>query len=373
MPANSDIVRIQNVRRFDQVVSRVTYRMEQSPSRIFQEMMPGSIMRYTEDIGPWEGRGDEHWEVPTTAQDAHAVSRSERADRGEYDMHHIVAKRGVDMAGRTQRVDQEDFDYGGMPQEKVVELSARPRRDWNKTAAETILDVLTQGAFGRTDDTPQEAFQPSVTDFNGNTINFPQATEDSDFVADVVAHSGQNVNWPLRDGSTTGTGHDHVSNAAGGSWTLSLGRTARDHIREHPGNGRVYALCGANVAADVRSKAKTEYGAVESRTEFITTGDEDAGAFADIAPLATLESVDYFHMPDMPDDIAVYLASNKQPVYASPGAVSAEGRQLANGDWTENIEQTTGGELSGLKWGYRRWFDAGVQDPTALFVQEVTA
>lgn len=368
-----EFLRINNVKRFEQVLSRVTMRMDQDPSQAFSQAFPGMIGQLTEPLGPWRGREEMRMEIPGIQDDARAVARQERAEHGDYDAFHIVALRGMELAGPSQTVYQADFDFGGMPAEKAAHLAARPRRDWNRTVTRAMLDVITQGAFTDGSNDPSEAFAWSVTDQRGNTVTQDLATENSDQVAAVVAHSGQSVNWPLRDGGETSTGHDHVETAAGASWTIALGNSARDNIVEHPGNGRVRGFAGANVAADIRSVAKTEYGAIESRVPLISQGDARENGFGEVHPIAPLESVDYFFAPDMPDDIIVYVAGNKRPVYASVGAVGAEGQNLDVGDWTENLAATTGGEIQGTKWGYRRFISMGVHDPTAIYVQEITA
>jgi len=192
-------------------------------------------------------------------------------------------------------------------------------------------------------------------------------------VPTVVANSTQTVTWPLRDGEVTATGHDHLLPAAGATWTVALAATARDLITEHPGNGRVVGYVGANVSADVRAALKTEYGAVESRVPFIISGDVNGGGFGSATQIGMIDEVEYFHCPDVPDDIAVYVASNKKPFYLAPGAVGVNGENLSITAWTENLAATTGGEIRGLRYGYRDWVTMGVRDPTAVVVQEITA
>jgi hypothetical protein len=365
-----EILRIQNFEVFDQVLAKVEKRRRMDPAAVHDEAVPGFLSGVAQRLGAWRGREERRFEVPLTSEKARAVSRLERAHHGEQELMHIVAKQGVEAAAPTQAVLPKHMEYGGIERDDAIEQASRPIWDWNRTFAEILLDVFTQGAFSDSNDSPTEGFAWSVEDQHGNTVQKDTIAESEDEVPDVVAHSGQSATWPLRDGTLTGTGHDHVDTSVSAPWDASAGQTARDHITEHPGNGSVRAIAGSNIAADVQDTAKTERGAIESRVQFIEEApDDDAGPFADVEAVARIESVNYFHSPEIPDDMAVYYAGNAAPLYASVGAVGANGEELANGGWTENLEETTGGELKGRKFGFRQFLNAGVHDPTAMFIQ----
>lgn len=363
--------KIRNYTQWLEVHDRVQQRLDMNPARVFEMAAPNVLGQVAESVGPWEERHTKRWSFYDANDDARAIGPQERAREGDLAEKHIVAPPGFEMAGPTHVVTPKDFRYAGMNLNQAAERAARPRLSWNQKVAKVLMDVLTQGAFSDANDNPSDNFAWTADDQNGNTITQDLATQNSEQVAAVVANSTQSMNWPLRDGTETGTGHDHIFLAQGASWTQALAKTHRDTITEHPGNSaRVNALVGANVAEDVRADLKSEFGAIESRTPFVSDGIPDAGAFGEAVPVGPpVDSVQYFFMPDMPDDIAVYYASNKRPLYMSIGEIDSRGESVGTGAWTEQRDP----ERRGTKFGYRDYFTAGIQDPLAIAIAEFTA
>lgn len=368
---DGDFVKIRNYTQWLEVHSRVQQRLDMNPARVFEQAAPNVLSSVTESFGSWRERQTERWSFYDENQDARAIAPDERAQEGDLAERHIVALPGFEMAGPTHIVRPSDFKYGGMNLQQAAERAARPRLSWNQKVAKTLMDVLTQGAFSDSSSDPSNNFAWTAEDQDGRTVTQNLASQDSEQVADVVANDSQSMEWPLRDGGQTSTGHDHIFQSQGASWTQSLAKTHRDTITEHPGNSpRVNALVGANVAEDVRSDLKSEYGAIESRTPIVQEGIPDAGAFGAANPVGPpVDSVQYFFMPDMPDDIAVYYASNKNPLYMSMGEIDANGEQVGTRGWTEQRDP----ERRGQRYGYRDYFTAGVQDPLAIAIAEFTA
>lgn len=361
---------IRNHKLFEQVLVRQQRLAEMDPKKAFASLAPGFLGALSESMGPWRGREEVRFEVPGAAEDANAVAPHERARLGSTDMFHVVAEPGMLLAGKTQWVSPDDFRYG-MTAEKAAERAGRPLVDFNQKTSKVVMDVITQGAFSDGSDDFSDAFAWSATDLNGTAVTHTLATENANQVADVIAHSGQAVEWPLRDGSVAAAGHDHMLEAQGASWTETLADTARDTILEHPGAGRVAAIVGANVAADVRAQLKTEYGAVESRVPFIKEGFVRDDGFGATDSLGRIGSVDYIYAPDVPDDIAIYYASNQKPFYHSVGDAAAQsvGGSDGLGGWSETMDV----ERGGLKYGYRNYFTAGCKLPTMVALAEYTA
>lgn len=364
-----EFLKIRNYTQWVEVHDRVQQRLDMNPARVFEQAAPNILSQVADNVGPWEERHTKRWAFYDANEDARAIGPDERAREGDLAEKHIVAPPGFEMAGRTHIVRPKDFRYSGMNLQQAAERAARPRLGWNQKVAKILMDVLTSGAFGDANDDPSNNFAWTAEDQNGNTITQDIATQNSDQVAAVYANDSQSITWPLRDGSETATGHDHIFLAQGASWTQAIAKPIRDTITEHPGNGAIRALAGANVAEDVRADLKSEFGAIESRTPMVREGIPEEGAFAQAFPVGRVDSVDYFFMPDMPDDIAVFYAANKRPLYMAMGEVGGDGASLGTGAWTEQRDP----ERRGQKFGYRDYFTAGIRDPLAIAVAEFTA
>lgn len=341
------------------------------PSSVFSTAQPGFLQELVENIGPWESNNTKRWQFYGVGDQAKAVGPNERARQGQFDAKHVVGLPGMEVAGPTHDILPIDY-VRGLDARGAAKRVQEPILQWNRVASHTLLDIVTQGAYSRSDDTPQEGFAWTVDDFDGDTHTQDLFSEADDSVPTVVANSSQSMAWPLRDGTETSTGHDHVIDAAGGAdWTLALGRTHRDLITEHAMTPiRVRAIVGVDIAEDIRGVMKSELDAVESRREFIDRAFIDGGGFCDATPIVeNLEGVSYFHAPDLPDDLAVYYASGMRPHYFAPGRIDDRGDRLDTGAWSEMGNP----ETRGTKYGFRSYLSAGTHNPVASVVAKFDA
>lgn len=350
-----------SIQVFEHVLARVQRLPEMDPKTAFRTATPGVIGQLTEQMGPWRGREDVRFEIPGVTQGGRAVGPEERMEVGTDDIGHIVALRGFELAGHSQRVSPEMFSFGGMTQERANSLAAKPILDFNDEVASNIMmNVMTSGDFSGA---VADDFQWSATDLSGNSVSQPIITDDADQVPNVYANGTQTfTHWPLRDGTQASAGHDHLFDT-GAAWTESSARTQINNVLEHPGNNTPVAYVGSTVASSVVADLKSEFGAIESRTRLVTEGlDLKGDDFAFASPIGERGGVMYFHMVDMPTSAALFVARGKKPFHLNLGAVGAEGGQIGTRAWTERGDP----ERRGTTYGYRDYVSAGVKDPLAV-------
>ncbi len=280
---------------------------------------------------------------------------------------HIVALPGFELAGFSQSVHPADFAYGLTP-ERARDLAAKPILDFNDGVANILLDVLTSG--DKTGSITND-FAWSATDLDDNVASQAIITDDANQVPNVYANDSQTILWPLRNGTETSTGHDHLSDT-GAVWSAANAKTQADNIREHPTMGRIRAYVGSTVAAAVQAAKKTDYGGTVLVKEQVERSDSAKGADFGMASLiGYYEDIEYHHMVDLPASGVLMVASNKRPFHAHIGWKPAPGINGDKGAWTRNHAEND--ELLGLTYGYRRTLAAGVKEPISAAYAEHAA
>lgn len=358
--------RVHNDVVFEQVLNRVQRLPEMDPSLAFQQAIPGFLNDLVASEGPWPGRDVKRWVIDSKSDIGRAIAPDQRARIGGIAEKHIVAVRGFEVAGVSQKVGDQDFQYGGMTMEAAERKAILPLRSFNERVSKVLLDVVTSGDYSGS---VTDNYAWSAPDQDGATATADQVAQTATQVADVFANSTQTFLWPKRDGTETAAGHDHTVDT-GASWTLAQAATARDNVLEHPNMGRVRAYVGATVAAAVRAAAKTEYGPIAERLQFIREGDTRGNGFAQATDMGIiLDSVEYHYVPDLPTNVSLTVASNVKPFHVEIGASGDRGKALGRGGWTERGDAERGGTY----YGYRNYLSAGVRNPMAVVWTEHAA
>lgn len=359
--------RVHNDVVFEQVLNRIQRLPEMDPSLAFQTAVPGFLADITAVEGPWPGRDTKRWAIDGKSDIARAIGPDQRARIGGVAEKHIAAVRGFEIAGVSQKVGDQDFQYGGMTSEQAERKALLPLRSFNERVAKVLMNVATQGDYSGS---VTDNFAWSAPDQDGATVTADQVAQTANQVADVFANSTQTFLWPMRDGTEAAAGHDHIVDT-GTTWTLANAAAGRDNVLEHPNMGRVRAYVGATVAAAVRAQAKTEYGAIAERVPFITQADvRDSGGFAYSTPMGiVLDSIEYHYAPDLPTSVQLTVASNQRPLHAEIGAVGDQGRSLGRGGWSERGDAERGGTY----FGYRNYGSFGTRMPLAIEYREHAA
>jgi hypothetical protein len=357
--------RVHNDIVFDSVLHRIQQLPALDPSLAFQQALPGFLNDIVEMEGPWPGRDTKRWAIDSKSDIGKAIGPDQRARIGGVATKHIVALRGLEIAGVTQKVGFQDFQYGGMTVEAAERKALLPLRSFNERVSKAMFDVVTSGDFSGS---PTEDFRWSATTQDGETVQADIITDTANEVPDVFANSTQTFLWPLRTGGETATGHDHVVDT-GAAWSVATAATQRDLVLEHPGAGRVIAYVGATVAAAVRAQAKTEYGAISERIPLVREG-QTRGGFLDSTNMGIyLDSVEYHFVADMPTNTALYVASNQKPFHMSIGANGVDGKSIGRGSWQETGDQ----ERLGKYYGFRNFLSAGMKNPVGAAIVEHAA
>lgn len=358
--AVGEFINITNYRQFENVGREVVELADLDPALVFSAALPGFLGNIFEDVGAWPDRQQKGFEFPSKLAGAVSVAPREKAPQGGYDLKHIVANPGWEIAGRTQTIEPSDFLHQGMTRRRAERRAMLPRLDWNKTVFAAALDVIT--ATGTSTGAPVDNGAYSIANIAGTNVTKALATNSADVCSDTIANSSQSVLWPLRTGGETAANHDHTVGSAGASWTLALGRTHRDLITEHVGMGtKVNCYIGKTSAEDIRTVMKSEMGAIIPREEFIKLEIATAGGLGDAVPVARdLEGVTYFYAPDMDVEQAAYVAANKTPFYFSKGATGVDGSPVRKDTtWFDTGDK----ETQVLSQGFRDYQNLGCQLP----------
>lgn len=335
----------------------------------FRSAIPDFLRPFVQDIGPWPGDKDVAWDAAQPTLGGRAVATLEKAHLGSFDTYQIVAKPSIQIGGHTYRTTPDDFIYPMAAQ--IAALKAeQPILEWNRAMAEAILDIALSGAFSSSTNDFTEAKAFTVKNFRGTDVAVSKPTESATVASATVAHASHLTTWPDRKGGTFAAGHDHVIAAAGASWTAALGRTARNHITEHPGQNKVLAIVGKNVDEDVRGVVTTTRANTESGVGFAQLGlaNSDFGSAPQF--IATHENVDYYFQPDMPDDIAMYVAAGKKPIGVSIGRMRTDGQTDSPFPWNTLGQEDR--ETRAVEYGFRGFGSAYIVDPVALYLVEYT-
>ena len=362
--AVGEFLTVRNYGMFEQVGYDLIQRQELDPASVFNRgPVPGFLGSLFESVGPWTRMEQKRWELVSANGNARAVARNERMTQGGYTKKHIVALPGMELAGETQTVLPSDWEIG-MTEADVSRRVSRPLLDWTKTVyQEVTMDVATQGAFNGSG-TPSEGFAFDVTDIHGNTVTHPKVSVSATAVPDTVANGTESAfTYATRTGSESAA--DHVV-SSGASWNTTDAATYRDLLTIRPSNSvMTRAYVGANVATSIRGVMKSETQNTMGKREFVDLAIRDAGGLGEAFPIVFgLEGVDYFHAPDLPDDLALYVPENKRPFYYSIGSRGLNGSQVATGAWFEELNK----ETRGTAYGYRQDINAGCWDKTGIVV-----
>lgn len=358
--------RVHNDVVFEQVLSRVQRLPEMDPSLAFQQAIPGFLNDLVASEGPWPSRDVKRWVIDSKSDIGRAIGPDQRARIGGVAERHIAAVRGFEVAGVTQKVGDQDFQYGGMTLEAAERKAILPLRSFNERVSKVLLDVVTAGDYSGS---ITDNFAWSAPDQDGATATADIVAQSASQVADVYANSTQTFLWPKRDGTETAAGHDHIVDH-GATWTLAQSALDRDNVLEHPNMGRVRKYVGAAVAALVRAQAKTEYGPIAERIGFIQGGETRGNGFAQAESMGiVLDSVEYHYVADLPTNASITVASNVKPFHVEIGASGDRGKSLGRGGWTERGDAERGGTY----YGYRNYLTAGVRNPMAVVYSEHAA
>jgi hypothetical protein len=348
--------RVHNDIVFDQVLQRVQALPQMDPTLAFQNALPGFLNEIVEMEGPWPGRDTKRWAIAGAGEIGKAIGPDQRARIGGVSEKHIVALRGFEVAGVTQKIGHQDGLYGGTSLEQKERKALMPLRSFNERASKSMFDVVTAGDFSGS---IAEDFRWFAQSQDGETVQADIHTDTADSVPDVYANSTQTFLWPLRTGGLTGTGHDHVIDT-GAVWALAGAATARDLVMEHPGAARVRAYVSSTVAALVRAQAKTEYGAIVERVDIVKSGAFREGGFGSANSMGiVMDGVEYVHAPDIPADKAIYVAANQKPFHMHIGNTGVDGSPIGRGSWTEIGDQ----ERLGKYFGFRDVLSLGMKNP----------
>lgn len=361
-----EFTEVGSIQVYRNVVDKVNRLASMDPKMAFRSATPGVIGQLVQNMGKWEGIGDERWEIPGVTEGVRAIGRDQRMLLGKSKIAHIVARPGFEIAGFSQTIHPEDFAYG-LSREAARDLALRPNLDFNAGVASILLDLITAGdKTGSITDN----FAWSALDLDDNVASQPLATQSAQQVANVFANGSQSfTGWPMRDGTQAAAGHDHLSDT-GAVWSAANAKVQANNILEHPTNGRVRAFVGSTVASAVFAAKRTDYQYAPQR-ELIEGGVNKGDDFAGATRIGDYDNVDYWHMVDLPASGVLMHAVGKQPFHVHIGALAVPGMDRDKGAWTRNHAEND--EVMGMTHGYRRFLSAGVQDPLSVTYYEHAA
>lgn len=361
---------IGNVKQFLELQTRHATELVQS-GVVFTDPIPAALKPLVRALGPWPGADDWAWNFMNPDDEGRAVGPEEKARIGGFDTFQVVAKPPIEVAGHSQRISgRNDFRHGGMSMQIAREKITRPTREWNKAIAREAFNVFTSGGFKGSSAARTEGYTFTVKNFRGNDVSVQAVTESATRASATVAHSGQLVTWGDKQGSTMAAGHDHVPANAGGDWTEALGRTARDHLLEHPGVNAVDAYVGATVAEDVFTQLGTEAANTDRSWMLAQSGLPGEDEFGIPTPIGTHDGVRYYRLDAFPDTLGVYFARGRKPLGLTVGIQRADGNEMP-GAW--NDAHLMDPETQAVNYGYRGPAAVHVVEPTSIYVANYAA
>lgn len=356
---------IGNVNQFLELQTRHATQLVQM-GYIFTDPIPAALKPLVQTIGPWQGMDDMAWNFLNPDNEGRAVSAIEKANLGGFDTMQVVAKPPIDIAGHSYRVSpREDFRHGGMSMQIAQSKITRPQREWNRAIARELFNVFTAGAFKASAAARTEGYTFTVKDFGGNDIAVPKITESATRASATIAGSHHSVRWADKQGDLLAAGHDHIPANSGGVWTEAKGRTARDHLLEHPGVTAVDAYVGAGVVDEVFAVLKTAAANTPRNAELAEQGFATEEEFGVPSFVGTHDGVRYFRLDALPDDLGVYFARGRKPLALSVGIQRADGTEMPYA-WNDMANKDP--ETQVINYGFRGPAVAHVVEPTSIFI-----
>lgn len=338
---------------------------------VFRDPIPGFLRPFVNSMtGGWPGNNDMAFDFMDPHTKGVVVSQNEKAPLGGFDTWQLIAKPPVMIAGHSQRVSKDDFWHGTMSSDIAAAKIQRPVYEWNRSVAEAIMDLFTAGAYLNSG-TLTEAGVFGAKNRNGATVEVAKPTESATVGTTTIAHASHLVRFPDRKGGRFAAGHDHVIADAGAAWTEALGKTARNHIMEHPGAMGVVCYMGKNPAEDVEAVIETVRTNTESGVQFEEVGVAVPNDFGSPPQrIALHDGVEYFYQPDIPDDIAVYLARGTKPITYVTGLIGTDGNPQYPYAWDSSPIMDP--ETGAVEYGYRGHAAAYITNPVGLYVVDYT-
>lgn len=361
--ATAEFKTIGNVKQFLELQTRHAQKLAHD-GILFNSPIPAALAPFTRVLGPWPGADDMAWDFLNPDGEGRAVSPEEKARIGGFDTRQIVAKPNIEIAGHTFRVSpKNDFRHGGMSLQIAQEKITRPHREWNRAVARELVNVVTCGAY-KNSGTRTEGYTFTIKDFNGTNVAIQSVTESANQATPTVAGSHHVMQFPDRHGDLLSAGHDHVPADAGGVWTEALGKTARDHILEHPGNHGVDAYVGESVVDEIEAQIESVRASTESGVQFEMGGATEQD-FGIPTYIGMHDNVRYFRWDDLPANLGLYMARGRKPLALSVGIQRADGVEMPKA-W--NNARVADPETEAIEYGFRGPTGAHVVEPTSIYI-----
>lgn len=332
---------------------------------IFDSPIPAALKPLVRGLGPWPGSDDWAWDFTTPDNKGYAIASEEKARLGAFDTYQIVAKPPIEIAGLSYRVGNDDFRNGGMSLQIAAEKIRRPERDWNNAISEALLNVFTSGAYTGASAARTNGYAFTVKNVAGADVSIAKVTESANRATPTVAHASHLALWPDKQGGQFSAGHTHLPANAGGVWTEALGRTARDHLLEHPGVNAVDCYVGSDVVDDVFEEITDTAALTNKANELLVTGTATEDNFGVPSLIGTVDGVKYSRLDCLPANLAVYFARGRKPLGVSVGVQRADGSKMPR-SW--NDVHLMDPETGAVNYGFRGFAGAHVVEPTSIYI-----